>query len=309
MKYRIVGSLLAALALAFSAAAGAQVSVRDDTGRPLQVKGTATRIVTLAPFLTELVFAAGAGDKLVGVASFSDYPPEAKKLPEVVTGTQFSLEQIAGLAPDLVLAWRDGVRKEDIERMSAFGATVYVAQARSLVDVARLLKVIGLLTGRDVTKAVTDYERQLMDLRKANAAKPKINAFVEIWDRPLTTISRSHFISEALEICHAENVFKDSVGLAPLVTWEEVYARNPYVIISAGSAGSMEEFRSNWTVRQGLDAVKADRLVFIDADTIQRPTPRTPEGIAQLCAGLDKVRPAGPAEHDRPPPRRSQYGM
>jgi hypothetical protein len=141
-------TLLAGVLLACSCAAAAQVSLRDDLGRPVQVKHAATRIVTLAPFLTELVFAAGAGDKLVGVASLSDFPPEAKKLTEVTTGDKFSLEQIAGLAPDLVLAWRDGIRKNDVERMSAFGATVFVAQARSLADVARLLKVIGLLTGR-----------------------------------------------------------------------------------------------------------------------------------------------------------------
>jgi ABC-type Fe3+-hydroxamate transport system substrate-binding protein len=87
-----------------------------------------------------------------------------------------------------------------------------------------------------------------------------------------------------------------------------VYERNPYVIVSAGSAGSLEEFRANWTVRQGLEAVKADRLVFLEGDTIQRPTPRTPEGISQLCAGLDKVRPQAPAQPARPQPRRSQYG-
>ncbi len=308
MRFAAPHALLAGVLFAFSCGAAAQMSLRDDLGRPVQVKRAATRIVTLAPFLTELVFAAGAGDKLVGVASMSDYPPEAKKLPEVTTGTQFSLEQMAGLAPDLVLAWRDGIRRDDIERMNAFGATVFVAQARSLADVGRLLKVIGLLTGRDVNAAVASYERQLLELRKANADKPQINAFVEIWDRPLTTISRSHFISEALEICHAENVFKDSPGIAPLVTWDEVYERNPYVIVSAGSAGSLEEFRSNWTVRQGLEAVKADRLVFLDGDTIQRPTPRTPEGISQLCAGLDKVRPHGPAQPARAQPRRSQYG-
>jgi iron complex transport system substrate-binding protein len=279
------------IAFQIASSLAASIALRDDLDRPVELKAAAQRIVTLAPFLTELVFAAGAGERVVGVSAYSDYPPEARKLPQVSTAAGFSIEAIAALEPDLVLAWRDSARPEDIDRVGRFGAAVYVASARRLDDVPRLLKAIGELTGRDVGTVAGDYERKLEGLRRANAGKPRLAAFLEIWNRPLTTISGRHFINESLEICGAQNVFKDLDGVAPLVSWEQVYARDPEVIVGAGSAANAEEFRANWRIRDTLAAVKADRLVFVEADTIQRPTTRTPDGIARLCDRLDRVRP------------------
>ncbi len=273
------------------------------------MKHVATRIVTLAPFLTEIVFAVGAGDRVVGVADLSTYPPEAMSLPKVPTGAHFALDRLALIKPDLVIAWRDGIRRDDIERITGFGAVVFAASARSLEDVPRLMKTIATLTGNDASAAIAAYERKIEVLRRDNAGKPRVGAFLEIWNRPLTTISGNHFMSEALEICRADNVFKDLDGSAPQVTWEEVYEKNPYAVVGAGSASSEDEFKSNWTVRQALAAVKANRLVFVDADSFMRPTPRTPDGIALLCAGLDKIRPAAPREAARSRERPSQYGM
>ena len=301
---------IAVLAACASFAAGAQISLRDDLGRAIVLKTKPARIMTLAPFLTELAFAAGAGEQVVAVAAMSDFPEKARSLPVVGTGAQFSLEQVATFKPDLVLAWRDGIRRNDIERISAFGAVVYAASARSLDDVPRLLKDIGAMTGNDVSAAVAQYEEKLDRLRRENAEKPRVVAFLELWHRPLTTISGNHFMTEALDICHADNVFKDMEGSAPQIEWDELYEKDPYVIVGAGSATNVDEFRSSWGVRQGLSAVKGDRLVFVDSDAFQRPTPRTPDGIALLCGALDKVRPqqsrpATPAPQHRP----SQYGM
>jgi iron complex transport system substrate-binding protein len=303
-----------ALALFFAAlplAAAAQVSIRDDLNRPVFVRSKPQRIVTLAPFLTELVYAAGAGDQVVGVSKLSDFPPDARKVSQVGTGAEFSLPQLATFKPDLVLAWRDGIRKEEVERISAFGATVFTASARSLDDVPRLLKAIGLLTGNDVTAVVAEYEAKIERLKFENATKRRVSAFLELWNRPLTTISGTHFMTEALDICRADNVFRDLPGSAPQITMDELYEKDPYVIVGAGSATNIDEFRSNWNVRQGLNAVKDNRLIFVDTDTFQRPTPRTPEAIAQLCLSIDSVRPAGPRQ---PVPsaatqRPSQFGM
>ena len=294
-------------------AAAAQVSIRDDLNRPVQVKKKPERIVTLAPFLTELVYAAGAGDHVIGVSKLSDFPPDARKVTQIGTGAEFSLAQLATFKPDLVLAWRDGIRKEEIERISAFGATVFTASARTLDDVPRLLKAIGLLTGNDVTAVVAEYEAKIERLKAENYSKRRVSAFLELWNRPLTTISGTHFMTEALDICRADNVFKDLPGSAPQVTIDELYEKDPFVIVGAGSATNMDEFRSNWSVRQGLNAVKDNRLVFIDTDTFQRPTPRTPDAIRQLCSALDEVRP-GPKQQAQPAAvpgsqRPSQYGM
>jgi iron complex transport system substrate-binding protein len=230
----------------------------------------------------------------VGVSAFSDWPPEAKRLPEVGNAVNFSLEQIAALRPDLVLVWRDSMRAEDIERITGFGAVVFVASARTLDDVPRLLRAIGIATGHDAAPVASAYESKLEALRRANAGKPRMSAFLEIWNKPLTTIAGKHFMNEALAICGADNVFMDLPGVAPTVSWEEVYRRDPAVIVGIGSGTTEAEFRENWRVRSTLGAVKAGRLVYGDADRLQRPTARTPDGIARLCAALDDARESRP---------------
>jgi iron complex transport system substrate-binding protein len=283
-------ALLAAALFAVALPTHAQLTFKDDLNRALILKAPAKRIVTLSPSLTELVYAAGAGDLVVGVDSLSDYPPEAKKVAQIPTGERFNIEAIATVKPDLVIAWREGIRRDDIERITAFGTTVFVAQARNLSDIPRLLETLGRMTARDTTPQVADFELRLEAVRRANVGKPRMSAFLEIWNRPLTTISGNHILSEALEVCRAENVFRELPGSAPKVSWDDVAREDPYVIVGAGSASSEDEFKANWRIRAGLSAVRADRLVYLESDAIQRPSPRTPEGIAQLCATLDGVR-------------------
>jgi iron complex transport system substrate-binding protein len=300
--------LLAAILLAASFPGSAQIMLRDDAGRSIYLKSPAKRIVTLAPFLTELAFAAGVGDRVVGVGPNSDYPPRLKRLPEVPVGANFSIEHVAVLRPDLILARRDSMRREDIERVSSFGAPVFIADVRRLEDISRLLQVIGTLTGSEVGAMAADFDSRIEALRRANAKKPRLATFVEIWNRPLTTVSGSHFITEALDICHAENVFRDVEGFAPVISWEDLQARNPYVVVGAGSASDLAEFRSNWSVRQALAAVKDDRLIFMESDSIDRPTLRIVNAIAKLCTEMDGIRARNSASLP-PEPRRSQYGM
>ena len=268
----------------------APIELQDDLGRSVALTAPARRIVTLAPFLTELAFSAGAGERVVGASAYSDYPAEAKKLPVVSSAAGLAIEPLAALRPDLVIAWRDSFRTEDIERIAGFGAAVYVAVGRRLEDVPRLLRAIGALTSLDVSAQVSAFEREVASLRAAYSAKPKIDAFLEIWHRPLTTISGGHFMNDAIELCGARNVFKDLTGVAPQVAWEEVYARDPFVIVGTGSAASEAEFRANWKERSALSAVRAGRVVWADADTLQRPTTRTPQGIRRLCEAFDRVR-------------------
>ena len=310
MNPKAFAAALAVAALFLTTSADAQLTFKDDLGRPLILKAPAKRIVTLSPSLTELVYAAGAGHLVVGVDSLSDYPPEAKKVAQISTGAQFSVDQLAAVKPDLVLAWREGIRKEQIDGITAFGATVFVAQARNLNDIPRLLEMVGRMSGRDTSGVVSDFELRLEAVKRANQGKPRMSAFLEIWNRPLTTISANHILSEALEVCRAENIFSELPGSAPKVSFEDVAREDPYVIVGAGSASSVEEFRDNWRLRSGLSAVRANRLVYLESDAIQRPTPRTPEGIAELCKTLDQVRytAAAPAQLPVVPASRAASG-
>ena len=271
-------------------AAASSIALTDDLGRQLMLPAPAQRIVTLAPFLTELAFAAGAGNRVVGVSAYSDYPAEARSLPMVSSAVGVSIEPLAALRPDLVIAWRDSFRTEDIARIEDFGAAVYVAQGRRLDDVPRLLRAIGTATGLDVAAQASAFEREVAALRATYSGKRRIDVFLEIWHRPLTTISGGHFMNDAIELCGARNVFKELAGVAPQVAWEEVYARDPFVIVGTGSAANEAEFRANWKERSTLAAVRFGRVVWADADTLQRPTTRTPQGIRRLCAALGRVR-------------------
>ena len=278
-----------AFCIALSAAAS-PITVKDDLDRTVEVEHPARRIVTLAPFLTELAFSIGAGDRVVGASAFSDYPPQAKRLPRVASAAGLSLEALAALHPDLVLAWKDSIRPEEARRIAQLGPAVFVASARTLEDVPRLLPELGALTGLDTRAQAAAYEEKLERLRRTYAGRPVIPVFLEIWSRPLTTISGKHFMNEALSICGARNVFADLPGVAPEVSLESLYARDPEVIVGIGSAPTERQFRAAWEPYRALSAVREGRLVFVDPDRLQRTTLRTPDGIADLCSKLDRAR-------------------
>jgi iron complex transport system substrate-binding protein len=287
------------IALGFTHAIAAGIAVKDDLGRTVEVKEPAKRIVTLAPFLTELAFSAGVGDRVVGTSAYSDYPPEAKRLPQVASAVGLSIERLAALRPDLVLAWKDSIRPEEVERLARLGAAVYVAQARSLEDVPRILGAIGALAGVETRAVSSRYEAELARLRREYSHRAQVPVFLEIWSQPLTTVSGRHPMNEALAICGARNVFADLPGVAPEVSWEALYARDPAAIVGVGSAPDEARFRAQWAAHATLSAVREGRLLFVSPDRLQRTTTRTPAGIAELCEAIESVREANAARGKR----------
>jgi iron complex transport system substrate-binding protein len=201
-----------------------------------------------------------------------------------------SFEGIAALHPDLVLAWTDTTHPEDIERLQKLGAAVFVARARRIDDVPRLLESIARLAGLDASAAANGFRARLEALRRDYAGRPPVSALVEVWHAPLTTVGAGHWIGEALAACGARNAFDDLPGIAPQVGWELVYQRDPRVIVATGAAGGEAAFREQWRAHPTLAAVRAGRLVFVEADLLERPTLRLADGIAQLCAGIERVR-------------------
>ena len=270
------------LALALGA-----VTLRDDLGREVALEQPAQRVVTLAPFLTELAFSAGVGGRVVGVSAYSDYPAAAQSLPVVSSSAGFSIEQIAALKPDLVLVWRDSVRPEDIARIEGFGARVFASSARSVEDIPRALENIGRLAGVDVSPAARSFRARIERLRATYSSRRPLAVFLEISHRPLMTIAGAHYMTEALQICGARNAFGDLPGVAPMVPWEEVYKRDPDVVVGTAERAQLE---ANWRERPTLRAVKNHRVVHVDADTFVRPTLRFADGVAQLCEALERAR-------------------
>lgn len=284
--------LLAAVLWLGSGLARAQVCVTDDADRQLCLAQPASRIIALSPGATELVFAAGAGEKLVGVVSFSDYPPAAKKLPRVGSYKRLDLEAVLALKPDLIIAWRSGNPMEQVERLQAMGVPVYHSEPRRFEDISTTLERLAVLAGTEaVGQGAADSLRSGMDsLRQRYAEAAPVTVFYQVWEEPLMTVNNEHLISEAIRICGGVNVFGELGSLAPKVSREAVLAKDPEVIIAGGMGEDDPSWLEPWKQFSSLRAVQYDNLFFVAPSTLQRPTPQMLAGTRTLCSHLDTVR-------------------
>ncbi|MDR1999920.1 MAG: cobalamin-binding protein, partial [Zoogloeaceae bacterium] len=266
--------------------------VKDDTGVTVRLAAPAQRIVSLAPNITEMLYAAGAGGHLVGAVEYSNYPAAAQKLPRIGGYARLDLEAIAALKPDLAAGWASGNSPAHIEKLRALGIPVYLAEPERIDDVAGNLERYGELAGVQNTAqaAATDFRHRLTELRQRYGDRPKVRTFYQIWQQPLMTIGGSQVISDVIHLCGGENIFGNLKALAPAVTIEAVLSADPEVIIASGMGEARPEWLADWRQWPALTAVKRDNLYFIPPDLIQRHTPRLAEGAAQLCADLESAR-------------------
>jgi iron complex transport system substrate-binding protein len=300
MKTRLLFRLFWASTAAFALlpAAHADLVFKDDTGQEVRLKGPAKRIITLAPHAAESLYAAGAGDKLVGTVDYSDYPPEAKKVPRVGGYSRIDLEAVAALKPDLVLAWESGNNMTQVDKLKALGLTVYVSQPNMMINVADQVERMGQLAGTEaIAKATAERFRLRLDkLRAANSDKPKVRVFYQIWKSPLMTVGGSQIISDAIRLCGGENVFGKMTQMAPTVSVEAVLEADPEAIIATGMGDSRPEWLHDWDKWTRMTAVKRGNLFHINPDIMQRHTPRILDGAEKLCAHLDVARSRRPAK-------------
>jgi iron complex transport system substrate-binding protein len=266
-------------------APAAAVRVVDDAGQVLEFTRPPQRIVSLTPHLTELLFAVGAGAQVVGVDSASDYPPAAQSLARVADYSRVNFERILALKPDLVIVWVGGNRPADIHGLRRMGLPVLHTQATRLDDVARLLRLIGQASGHagEGEAAARDFSARLTAMQERAARHPPVSVFYQVWDRPLMTVGGAHWISDALAVCGARNVFADLRALSPVVSRESVLQRAPELIVSGSDAPDM---RHPWQRFASLPAVKNQAFVRVDADRLHRLTPRLIDGVAELCGAV-----------------------
>ena len=254
--------------------------------RSVTDSGDVTRIVTLAPHLTELVFAAGASEMLVGVSAYSDFPRAAKELPVVSDAFTVDQEQLALLQPDLLLAWQSGTPQHVIDELRAAGFNVAAIQTRGLDDVATALLRIGELSGhsKQAGVAADHFSRSMARLREQYAAAADISVFYQVSARPLYTINGEHFIGEILKLCGGRNIFADLTELAPSVSVEAVLDRNPEVLLAASEGG--ETAFADWQRWDGLAAIRYGNQFTVESAEIARPTPRLLMAAATICDSL-----------------------
>ena len=264
----------------------------DDQGQALRLAQPARRIVSLAPHITELLYAAGAGERVVGAVQYSDHPEAAKKLPRVGGYSAVDMEQVIALKPDLVVAWKSGNRNAHLDKLRALGIPVFINEPRRIDDVAKSLAQFGRLAGTDAAgdAAAKAFRARHAALVAKYSARPRLRLFYEAWNRPLMTINGEHLISDVIRLCGGDNVFARLPVLAPTVDVESVLATQPEVIVASGMGEGRPEWLDDWRQWARLPAVARGNLFFIPPDLIQRHTPRILDGAEKLCAHLDVAR-------------------
>lgn len=286
----------ATVVCAYASQAHAAISVTDDNGATVTLAAPAQRVISLAPHVTELIYAAGGGSRLVGAVSYSDYPPEAKQIPRVGDNTALDLERIAALKPDLIVVWRHGNAQAELERLRALHIPLFFSEPHQLDDVALTLTKLGTLLGTSGTAdaAASTYRHDIANLRARYANRPPVSVFYQVWDQPLMTLNGTHMVSDVITLCGGRNVFAKLQPLVPTVSTEAVLAANPEAIFTASTGATKPDKPlpqlDKWRAWPSLKAVARNNLFAIDGDLIDRPTPRLAQGAAQLCEDLDVAR-------------------
>lgn len=258
-------------------------SVVDQAGRRVEVPERPQRVVSLAPSITEVVYALGRQDLLKGTTQYSDDPPAAKNLPRVGSYVRLDVEKIVALKPDLCLAIKDGNPLHAVTRLVELGIPVYVVDPRNLAGIMQMISGLGEVLGATESALLIVSEMRARAERVAARLGPapgRPRVFFQIDASPIVSAGRGTFIDELITLAGGRNLAGGSEGY-PRFGWEELLRLDPEVAIVASMAGgfSPAELKAGWQKWPQLAAVKNRRLYVIDARLVDRPTPALLEGL------------------------------
>lgn len=283
--------LLALLACATSAAHAA-ITVVDDAGKRVTLARPAQRVISMAPHVTELIFAAGGGARIVGAMNFSDYPEAAKTIPPIGSNSQIDLERVVALKPDLLVVWQSGNTARQIEQLASLGIPVFHSEPRTLDQVADSLLRFGRLLGTEplAREAAAAYRARIAGLARRYGTRPPVRVFYQVWDRPLYTLNGSQIVSDAIRLCGGRNVFAGLSVVAPEVSVEAVLQQDPEAIVGGDQHDPADRGLSIWKRYGALTAVRRGNLFTLAGELLTRPGPRIADGAADLCEKLEQAR-------------------
>lgn len=271
-------------------AMAAELKIIDDTGRTLVLGGPATRIVSLAPGATAMLFAAGGGSRVVGTVEYSDEPEAAKQIPRIGDSQSFDAERVLALHPDVVVAWEGGTSLASIEHLGRLGLKVYHHKLTRLDDLAPALEKLGALVGNpdQARQTAATLTTRLASLREQHATA-RGRVLIQVWDRPIYTVGGAQLLSDVLGLCGYTNLFEDLPEAGPSVSREAVLARNPDLILAlAPDAATGQEWLQSWRTLPTMQAVMANRLVQSADQRLTRLGPSIVPAAEELCAQLDR---------------------
>ena len=281
-----------AILLVVASTTAAGLGVVDDRGVRIELAAPARRIVTLAPHLTELMFSAGAGDRIVGTVAYSDFPPAAQRIERVGDANALDLERLVGLKPDLVVVWLGGTPQRQLDVLAALGLRLYYQQPRSLESIPDTLERFGALAGTSplAASAAARFRERLAGLAARYGSRPPVSVFHQVWDRPLMTVGGDHLISQVIALCGGRSIFAGLSTLAPVVSAEAVLDADPDLIGGAGSGTPTDAGLGRWLDWPQLRAVMRGNLYVLPPDVISQAGPRILDGAQQLCDAMDAAR-------------------
>ncbi|UAW63574.1 cobalamin-binding protein [Mycoavidus sp. HKI] len=276
--------------------ASANIQVTDDVGTVVTLTTPAKRVISLAPHLTELIYAAGGGSVLRGTVKHSDYPNAARQLPRVGDYQALDLEQIIALRPDLVVAWQHGNVERQLNALRKLHIPIFYNAPRQLNDISITLEKFGILfdTRATADSAAARLRADIAALRTRYAQRAPVRVFYQVSDQPLITLNGKQIASDVIRVCGGHNVFADLAPEVPVISLEAVLAADPQAIIvsrpSAIATGQALPSLERWRNWPQLSATQHNALFAIDADLLDRPAPRIAQGAARLCKALDTAR-------------------
>ncbi len=276
----------------FRGEAGAPAAVHvftDHLGRRVEVAARPRRIVSLAPSLTETLFALGAGDRVVGVTDYCDYPQEARSKARVGGMINPSVERIVALQPEVVLITREGNRRETLEALERAGVPTYAVETARLEDIARMVRDLGEVVGAPETGAALSagIERRIFAVRERVKGRPAPRVLFLVWLQPIVSVGRGTFLGDLLGIAGAQSISESSGQPWPHLSLEEILRRDPDFLViprSPDFAPTRDELLRlpGW---RRLAAVRENRIVYVP-EAIQRPGPRIAEMLETLAQAL-----------------------
>jgi iron complex transport system substrate-binding protein len=290
--------IAALAALSLHACAHAAITVLDDDGKPVTLQQPALRVVAMAPHVTELLFAAGGGAKIVGAVSYSDYPEAAKRIPQIGSNRQIDMERVIALKPDLIVVWMHGSSERQVEQLRTLGIPMFHSEPRKLVDIAASVQKLGKLMGTEAVAepAAAALRRDLASLTARYANRPPVRMFYQVWDKPLYTLNGEHIVSDAMRVCGGVNIFAGLTVTAPVVNVEAVLQADPEAIFSTGERSLDDGGVNLWKPYASMTAVKRGNLFRLDGNLLNRAGPRMIAGAAALCESLEVARQHRPSK-------------
>lgn len=270
--------------------AHADISVRDDDGNLVTLRQPAQRIIAMAPHVTELLYAAGGGDKIVGAVNYSDYPAAAKLLPRVGDNRQVDLERVIAMKPDLIVVWLHGGSERQIELLRQLKVPIFHSEPKQLDGIADSLVRLGQLMGTQTVAnaAAAKVRTQFAALAQTYGNRSPVRLFYQVWDKPLYTLSKGSIVSDAMRLCGGVNIFGALPVTAPVVGIEAVLQADPEAIF--GTSEKNYGGVNLWRQYPTMQAVRAGNLFTLNGELLNRAGPRMVAGTRALCEKLELAR-------------------